>query len=121
MNAYISTAMTEVGAMCEERRAEIIRIGESHIVDKIVVKQNDEPKRKLRTDRKQGDAYRTYKAFRKDFKTAPSKGYSAVNKGWFIGYKLHVVIYDNGVVQQTIAIYHPIFGQNVRFQTKNYP
>jgi hypothetical protein len=33
--------------------------------------------------------------------TAPSKGYSAVNKGWFIGYKLHVVIYDNGVVQQS--------------------
>ena len=44
---------------------------------------------------------RTYKAFRKDFETAPSKGYSAVNKGWFIGYKLHVVIYDNGVVQQS--------------------
>ena len=44
---------------------------------------------------------RTYKAFRKDFDTAPSKGYSAVNKGWFIGYKLHVVIYDNGVVQQS--------------------
>jgi hypothetical protein len=44
---------------------------------------------------------RTYKAFRKDFETAPSKGYSAVNKGWFIGYKLHVVIFDNGVVQQS--------------------
>lgn len=43
----------------------------------------------------------TYKAFRKDLETAPSKGYSAVNKGWFIGYKLHVVIYDNGVVQQS--------------------
>jgi len=24
-----------------------------------------------------------------------------VNKGWFIGYKLHVVIFDNGVVQQS--------------------
>jgi hypothetical protein len=44
---------------------------------------------------------RTYKAFRKDFDTAPAKGYSAVNKGWFIGYKLHVVIFDNGVVQQS--------------------
>lgn len=44
---------------------------------------------------------RTYKVFRKDFETAPSKGYSAVNKGWFIGYKLHVVIYDNGVIQQS--------------------
>ncbi|HRN92924.1 MAG TPA: transposase, partial [Ferruginibacter sp.] len=29
------------------------------------------------------------------------KGYSAVNRGWFIGYKLHVVIFDNGVVQQS--------------------
>ena len=44
---------------------------------------------------------RTYKAFRKTFETAPAKGYSAVNKGWFIGYKLHVVIFDNGVVQQS--------------------
>ncbi len=43
----------------------------------------------------------TYKSFRKDFDTAPAKGYSAVNKGWFIGYKLHVVIFDNGVVQQS--------------------
>jgi hypothetical protein len=54
---------------------------------------------------------RTYKAFRKDFETAPSKGYSAVNRGWFIGYKLHVVIYDNGVVQQsgiTKGIVHDI-------------
>lgn len=44
---------------------------------------------------------KTYRAFRKDFETAPAKGYSAVNKGWFIGYKLHVVIYDNGVIQQS--------------------
>ena len=44
---------------------------------------------------------RTYKSFRKGFDTAPAKGYSAVNKGWFIGYKLHVVIFDNGVVQQS--------------------
>lgn len=44
---------------------------------------------------------KTYKAFKKSFETAPAKGYSAVNKGWFIGYKLHVVIYDNGVVQQS--------------------
>jgi len=41
---------------------------------------------------------KTHKAFRHTFETAPAKGYSAVNKGWFIGYKLHVVIYDNGVV-----------------------
>jgi len=44
---------------------------------------------------------KTHKAFRQTFETAPAKGYSAVNKGWFIGYKLHVVIYDNGVVQQS--------------------
>lgn len=44
---------------------------------------------------------RTYKAFKKSFDTAPAKGYSAVNRGWFIGYKLHVVIFDNGVVQQS--------------------
>jgi Transposase DDE domain len=29
-----------------------------------------------------------------------AKGYSAMKKGWFIRYKLHVVIFDNGVVQQ---------------------
>ena len=44
---------------------------------------------------------RTYRAFRKNFDKAPAKGYSSVNKGWFIGYKLHVVIFDNGVVQQS--------------------
>ena len=44
---------------------------------------------------------KTYKAFKKTFDTAPAKGYSAVNKGWFIGYKLHVVIFENGVVQQS--------------------
>ncbi|HRE52208.1 MAG TPA: transposase [Flavitalea sp.] len=44
---------------------------------------------------------RTYRAFRKNFETSPAKGYSSVNRGWFIGYKLHVVIFDNGVVQQS--------------------
>ena len=44
---------------------------------------------------------KTFKAFKQSFETAPAKGYSAVNKGWFIGYKLHVVIFDNGVVQQS--------------------
>jgi hypothetical protein len=42
---------------------------------------------------------RSYKAFRKNFETAPAKVHSAVNRGWFIGYNLHVVIFDNGVVQ----------------------
>lgn len=44
---------------------------------------------------------KTSKAFRKSSETAPAKGYSAVNRGWFIGYKLHVIIFDTGVVQQS--------------------
>jgi Transposase DDE domain len=44
---------------------------------------------------------RSYRAFRRDFESAPAIGYCAVNKSWFIGYKLHVVIYDNDVVQQS--------------------
>lgn len=44
---------------------------------------------------------KSFRAFRKDFESAPAKGYSAVNRNWFIGYKLHVIIYDNGVVQQS--------------------
>ena len=44
---------------------------------------------------------KSYKSFRKDYETSPAKGFSAVNKSWFIGYKLHVIIYDNGVVQQS--------------------
>lgn len=44
---------------------------------------------------------KTFKAFKKSFDSAPAKGYSAVSKSWFIGYKLHVVIFDNGVVQQS--------------------
>jgi hypothetical protein len=44
---------------------------------------------------------KNYMAFRRSFDTAPAKGYSAINKGWFIGYKHHVVIFDNGVVQQS--------------------
>ncbi len=41
-----------------------------------------------------------YKVLRKSYETAPAKGYSAESKGWFIGYKLHVIIFDTGVVQQ---------------------
>ncbi|WP_341835360.1 IS982 family transposase [Chitinophaga pollutisoli] len=43
---------------------------------------------------------RSFRSFKHDFETAPAKGYSAVNRSWFIGYKLHVVIYDNGAIQQ---------------------
>lgn len=44
---------------------------------------------------------KSFKTFKQDYETSPGKGYSAVNKSWFIGYKLHVIIYDNGVVQQS--------------------
>ncbi len=44
---------------------------------------------------------KNFKAFKKTFDTAPAKGYSGITKGWFIGYKLHVVIFDNGVIQQS--------------------
>jgi len=44
---------------------------------------------------------RMYGSFRKDFDTAPAKGVQCSNKGWFIGHKLHVIIFDNGVVQQS--------------------
>jgi len=43
----------------------------------------------------------SYKICKDNFQTAPAKGYSSVNKGWFIGYKLHVIIFGNGVVQQS--------------------
>ena len=43
---------------------------------------------------------KTFKSFKESFETAPAKGYSAVSKSWYIGYKLHVVIHENGVVQQ---------------------
>ena len=44
---------------------------------------------------------KTYRAFRKAFEAAPHKNYSVVNMVWFIGYKLHILIYDNRVVQQS--------------------
>jgi hypothetical protein len=43
---------------------------------------------------------KSFRSFKQSYETAPAKGYSAVNKSWYIGYKLHVVIYNNGVVQQ---------------------
>jgi len=43
----------------------------------------------------------SYKICKHDYDTAPAKGFSSVNKGWFIGYKLHVVIFENGVIQQS--------------------
>ena len=37
------------------------------------------------------------KICRKDFQTAPDKGYSAIHKQFYIGYKLHLLIGVNGV------------------------
>lgn len=34
---------------------------------------------------------------KENFETAPDKGYSAVNKAWYFGYKLHLVTSANGV------------------------
>jgi hypothetical protein len=64
---------------------------------------------------------KTFKAFKKSFDTAPSKGYSAVNKGWFIGYKLHVIIYDNGVVQQSAITKGNIHDINFIKQLEDLP
>ncbi len=82
LQPYIVKVQDKVSARLEEQ-------SQSMVIDSIPV-----PVVKLAREK-------TYKAFRKSFETAPAKGYSAVNKGWFIGYKLHVVIFDNGVVQQS--------------------
>jgi hypothetical protein len=37
------------------------------------------------------------KVCRENFETAPDKGYSAVNKAWYFGYKLHLVTSVRGV------------------------
>jgi hypothetical protein len=44
---------------------------------------------------------KTYRSFKQQPEHAPAKGFSSVNKSWFIGYKLHAVIWDDGVVQQS--------------------
>lgn len=64
---------------------------------------------------------RTYKSFRRSFDTAPAKGYSAVSKGWFIGYKLHVIIYDNGVVQQSALTKGNVHDINFLKTVENLP
>ncbi len=45
---------------------------------------------------------------------------STVNKSWFIGYKLHGVIFDNGVVQQSGITKRNVHGINFLKQVKNY-
>ena len=64
---------------------------------------------------------KSYRAFRKTFDTSPAKGYSAINKGWFIGYKLHVIIFDNGVVQQSGITKGNVHDINFLKQTNNLP
>jgi hypothetical protein len=64
---------------------------------------------------------KNFKAFRKSFETAPAKGWSAVNKSWFIGYKLHVIIYDNGVVQQSGITKGNVHDINFLKQAKDLP
>lgn len=51
------------------------------------------------------------KICRENFETAPDKGYSAVNKAWYFGYKLHLVTSVNGVfssMEMTKASVHDI-------------
>jgi len=40
-----------------------------------------------------------FKICKKDILTAPQKGYSAVDKRYFIGYKLHLLTSEHGVIQ----------------------
>lgn len=44
---------------------------------------------------------KSHKSFKESFEKAEAKGFCAVNRKWFIGYKLHIIIFDNGVVQQS--------------------
>lgn len=64
---------------------------------------------------------KSFKAFKKSYETAPAKGWSAVNKSWFIGYKLHVVIFDNGVVQQSGITKGNVHDINFLKQVNNLP
>jgi hypothetical protein len=64
---------------------------------------------------------KTFKAFKKNVDTAPTKGYSAVNKGWYIGYKLHVIIFDNGVVQQSYVSKANVHDINFLKEIENVP
>lgn len=82
LQSYISKIQDEVSSRLENQ-------SQVMVIDSIPV-----PVVKLAREK-------TFKAFRKSFDTAPAKGFSSVSKGWFIGYKLHVVIFDNGVVQQS--------------------
>lgn len=42
---------------------------------------------------------RQYRICKEDETTAPRKGYSAVDKRYFIGYKLHLMTSENGIIQ----------------------
>lgn len=54
---------------------------------------------------------KTSKVCKENFETAPDKGYSAVSKSWYFGYKLHLVTSINGVfssMELTKASVHDI-------------
>lgn len=102
LQPYIDQVQTKIAEQLNEE-------GEAMVVDSIPV-----PVVKLARER-------TYKAFKDSFDTAPAKGYSAVNKGWFIGYKLHVIIYDNGVVQQSALTKGNVHDINFLKTVENLP
>jgi len=64
---------------------------------------------------------KTFRSFKKDFETAPAKGYSAVNKSWYIGYKLHLMIFENGVIQQGAITKANVHDINFLKQIDNLP
>ena len=64
---------------------------------------------------------KTYRSFKQSFDTAPAKGYSAVTRSWFVGYKLHVIIFDNGVVQQSGLTKGNVHDINFLKEVKNLP
>lgn len=44
---------------------------------------------------------KSYRSIKESFKKAGAKGFCAANRNWFIGYKLHVIIFDNDIGQQS--------------------
>jgi hypothetical protein len=55
------------------------------------------------------------KICKENFETAPDKGYSAVNKNWYFGYKLHLLTSANGVfhsMDMTKASVHDVYYLN---------
>lgn len=53
-----------------------------------------------------------HKSFKESFEKAPAKGYSAVNRNWSIGDKLHIINFYSGVVPQTGIAKGNVFDMN---------